>query len=106
MTLNITRAPMAEMGYCPSGRLFEAAACGVPILSDSWPGLDEFFEPGTEILVASRTEDAIAALDTSDAELARLAQAARERTLADHSAERRALQLIAALENAVGIGAS
>ncbi|MBE7158276.1 MAG: glycosyltransferase, partial [Rhodospirillales bacterium] len=42
MTLNVTRAAMADMGWCPSGRLFEAAACGVPILSDSWAGLDAF----------------------------------------------------------------
>ena len=52
LTLNVTRAAMAEMGYCPSGRLFEAAACGTPIVSDWWEGLDHFFEPGKEILVA------------------------------------------------------
>src|SRR5689334_6618188 len=52
MTLNVTRADMAAMGLCPSGRLFEAAACGTPILSDVWSGLDLFYEPGREILVA------------------------------------------------------
>src|SRR5205085_9249268 len=52
LTLNVTREPMAATGYCPSGRLFEAAACGAPILSDEWAGLDHFFEPGREILVA------------------------------------------------------
>ncbi|MGE0527382.1 MAG: glycosyltransferase, partial [Bdellovibrionales bacterium] len=51
LTLNITREAMAHNGYCPSGRLFEAAACGAPILSDYWEGLDLFFEPGREILV-------------------------------------------------------
>ncbi|HCC57591.1 MAG TPA: glycosyltransferase [Solibacterales bacterium] len=45
-TLNITRRAMRAMGYCPSGRLFEAAACGVPILTDTWEGLEEFFTPG------------------------------------------------------------
>src|SRR6185369_8117440 len=50
MTLNITRAAMAEMGFCPSGRLFEAAACGAPILTDTWEGLDQFYTPGEEIL--------------------------------------------------------
>ena len=50
-TLNVTRRPMAEMGYCPSGRLFEAAACGTPILSDAWEGLDQFYRPGAEIVV-------------------------------------------------------
>src|SRR3954468_14896805 len=45
VTLNVTRGAMAEMGYCPSGRLFEAAACGTPILSDTWEGIENFFEP-------------------------------------------------------------
>ena len=51
LTLNVTRQAMAEMGWCPSGRLFEAAACGAPMLTDAWEGLDAFFEPGREILV-------------------------------------------------------
>jgi spore maturation protein CgeB len=98
LTLNVTRRAMAEMGYCPSGRLFEAAACGVPILSDGWEGLDQFFEPGTEILVARTTEDALGALATSRERLARIAQAARERALTAHTAERRAIELEAVLE--------
>ncbi len=53
LTLNVTRHAMAAMGWCPSGRLFEAAACGTAILSDHWEGLDAFFEPGREILVAA-----------------------------------------------------
>ena len=100
MTLNVTRAAMAAMGWCPSGRLFEAAACGVPILTDSWDGLDAFFEPGREILVADDTEAAIAALVRPSAELASIARRARERVLDQHSAQRRAADLIAALENA------
>jgi spore maturation protein CgeB len=92
LTLNVTRSTMAEMGWCPSGRLFEAAACGVPIVSDSWPGLDEFFTPGEEIIVASGKSDTIAALQLSDAELRKISRAARERTLAEHTAERRAEQ--------------
>ena len=51
MTLNVTRRAMADMGYCPSGRLFEAAACGTSALSDVWEGLDEFYAPGQEILL-------------------------------------------------------
>jgi spore maturation protein CgeB len=105
LTLNVTRAPMAQMGYCPSGRLFEAAACGAVILSDAWEGLDHFFEPGTEILVASNTEEALAALDTSDAELARVARAARERVLSDHTSEQRAMQLVTALGAAMTVEA-
>jgi spore maturation protein CgeB len=97
LTLNVTRQAMAEMGWCPSGRLFEAAACGTPILSDSWEGLDAFFEPGREILVARTTADAVAALDLSDAELRRIAEAARERTLAEHSSDHRARELEALL---------
>src|SRR3954463_12107899 len=106
LTLNVTRAPMARMGYCPSGRLFEAAACGVPILSDAWAGLDEFFEIDGEILVAESTEQAIAALEISDEQLSRIAKAARERVLADHTAHQRALQLMAALESPAAVGAN
>ena len=70
---------MAAMGWCPSGRLFEAAACGVPIVSDDWDGLDRFFAPGEEILLATDAGDVLAALALSDAELRRIADAARER---------------------------
>jgi spore maturation protein CgeB len=93
LTLNITRASMASMGYCPSGRLFEAAACGAPILSDQWAGLDEFFTPGKEILLARSTEEALAALSLSDTELQAIGQAARQRALAEHTAAHRALEL-------------
>ncbi len=82
LTLNVTRGAMAEMGYCPSGRLFEAAACGAPVLSDDWEGMEQFFEPGSEILLAHDTEEAMDALDRSPEDLARIARAARERTLA------------------------
>jgi spore maturation protein CgeB len=93
LTLNVTRQAMAAMGWCPSGRLFEASACGTPILSDRWEGLDAFFEPGREILVAGTTEEALAALDLGDEELRRLAEASRERTLREHTSERRAEEL-------------
>ena len=75
------------------------------MLSDSWEGLGEFFEPGSEILVASSPDEVIAALEISDQQLARMACAARERVLTDHTAERRALQLVAALEGALTVGA-
>jgi spore maturation protein CgeB len=97
LTLNITRRAMAEMGCCPSGRLFEAAACGTPILSDRWEGLEQFFAPGSEILVAGNTEDAIAALQCPEEQLAKIARAARERTLEAHTADRRARELEEAL---------
>jgi spore maturation protein CgeB len=98
LTLSVTRAPMAEMGWCPSGRLFEAAACGVAVLSDEWEGLAHFFTPNSEILVARRESDALAALDLPDAELERIGRAARERVMAEHTSERRAIELLAVLE--------
>lgn len=98
LTLNATRRAMACMGWCPSGRLFEAAACGVPVLSDAWEGLEAFFAPEEEILVARTTHDAVAALQCSDAELRRIARAARARVLSEHTAHRRAAELEEALQ--------
>ena len=100
LTLNITRAAMARMGFCPSGRLFEAAACGTPILSDTWEGLDAFFEPGREILTASDTQGALAALDQSAESLAVLAARARDRVLGEHTAAHRANTLVELLLSA------
>jgi spore maturation protein CgeB len=97
LTLNVTRKAMADMGYCPSGRLFEAAACGVSIVTDWWTGLDAFFEPGREIIVARSTEDVVEALRLSADELTSIAQAARERVLTQHTADQRVLDLEAAL---------
>lgn len=99
LTINVTRGPMAEMGFCPSGRLFEAAACGTPVLSDAWPGLDSFFEPGREILIARTPDEATDALDRSPAELAAIGRRARTRALECHSAGNRALQLEQLLTN-------
>jgi spore maturation protein CgeB len=104
LTLNVTRGAMASLGWCPSGRLFEAAACGVPILSDWWEGLDDFFTPGEELLVARSTAEALAALDSDDAELARIARSARARALDCHTAAHRARELELALGTAVAGG--
>ena len=98
-TLNVTRRAMAEYGYCPSGRLFEAAACGVAILSDVWDGLDCFFELGSEILPVRNAGDVLAALSLSDTELRRIAEAGRVRALEHHSAAARALELERLLES-------
>lgn len=94
LTLNVTRGAMAARGYCPSGRLFEAAACGVPLVSDDWDGLDRFFEPGREILVARTTDDVAAAVSLPRSAVADLARRARERALAEHTAHHRAVELI------------
>jgi spore maturation protein CgeB len=98
LTLNVTRALMASMGYCPSGRLFEAAACGTAILSDSWAGLDLFFEPGEEILIATSTRDAVSVVTKDPGRLRQIGLRARERALDCHTAEIRARRLIALLE--------
>ncbi len=100
LTLNITREAMAAMGWCPSGRLFEAAACGAPVLTDQWEGLDAFFAPGAEVLVARTLDDTVAALDLADAELARIARAARERVLAEHTSAQRVETMLALFADA------
>jgi spore maturation protein CgeB len=97
LTLNITRRDMVEMGWCPSGRLFEAAACGAAILSDCWEGLDAFFSPPREVLVAANCEDATAALELDESQIRSVAAAARERALTDHTSECRADELLRAI---------
>lgn len=99
-TLNVTRAAMASFGYCPSGRLFEAAACETPVVSDAWDGLDEFFEPGREILVASSADDVVSAIALGTQELRRVGNAARERVLTAHTAEHRSRELLELVEAA------
>lgn len=100
LTLNVTRSAMKAMGFCPSGRLFEAAACGTPILSDSWDGLETFFAPGTEILVAQDTEEALSALESPRKFLHAVGRHARERALSQHTAAHRARELETLLEEA------
>ena len=99
MTLNVTRADMIAAGWSPSVRLFEAAACGTPILSDRWEGLDALFTPGTEILLADSSDEAIAAL-ASDAIV--IGAAARARVLSAHTAGHRAAELEAYITEAKG----
>jgi spore maturation protein CgeB len=99
-TLNVTRRDMAAMGWCPSGRLFEAAACGTALISDDWEGLSSFYAPGVEIVTARSTEETLAALDMPEAEVRGLAKAARERTLAEHTSAHRAAELITLCEAA------
>ncbi|RUZ08299.1 glycosyltransferase [Mesorhizobium sp. M7A.F.Ca.CA.002.15.1.1] len=93
LTLNVTREAMVQKGWCPSGRLFEAAACGVPIITDTWPGLSSFFEPGSEILLAHDTDDVVAALALPADELDAIKTRARERVLDEHTSARRAAEL-------------
>ncbi|HEX7893858.1 MAG TPA: glycosyltransferase [Terriglobales bacterium] len=97
-TLNVTRSAMASFGYCPSGRLFEAAACATPIVSDSWEGLDTFFEPGRELLTAESGADVVEMLARDAQDLRTIGKAARERVLSEHTAQHRSRELVAALE--------
>ena len=93
-TLNVTRADMVRHGYSPSVRLFEAAACATPILSDAWPGLEEFFAVGNEILLPDSPESALRCLrDMPEEERRALGHRARCRVLAEHTAMHRAEQL-------------
>ncbi|MCI0753655.1 CgeB family protein [Teichococcus vastitatis] len=93
-TLNVTRADMVRAGFSPSVRLFEAAACGSPVISDRWNGIEDVLAPGTEILLADGADDVLRVLlDPDEAARDRQAAAARHRILAAHTAEHRAAQL-------------
>ncbi len=92
-TLNLTRDDMVSAGYSPSVRLFEASACGAAILSDPWPGLEDFLTPGEEILLpADGAEVANIVEHMSDAERGQIGGRARERILAEHTADHRAAE--------------
>jgi spore maturation protein CgeB len=97
-TLNVTRRDMIRAGWSPSVRLFEAAACAVPIISDPWEGLDELFTPGEEILIAGSTDEVVEMLsDLPAGERDAIGRAGRERVIREHSSARRAGQLEAYL---------
>jgi spore maturation protein CgeB len=102
--LNVTRADMIAAGYSPSVRLFEAAACGVPIISDRWDGMDDILEPGREILLAD-SADQVVDLLTSARDPARIGDAARRRILAAHTAAHRAAELERYLQEAAELPA-
>jgi spore maturation protein CgeB len=93
-TLNLTRADMRAAGYSPSVRLFEAAACATPIISDYWAGLETFFELETEILTAATSNEVLDHLSgISEDERRAIGERARKRVLAAHTSERRAIEL-------------
>ena len=90
-TLNVTRRDMVRAGYSPSVRLFEAALCATPIISDLWPGIETFLEPGREVLLARNAAEASAYLTTlSEDRLRQVGESARKRVLSDHTARHRA----------------
>ncbi len=89
--LNLTRADMVAAGWSPSVRLFEASACAAAMISDAWPGLEDFFTPGEEIILASTAAQVLDVLTgMTEAEAQRMGEAAQARTLAKHTAARRA----------------
>jgi spore maturation protein CgeB len=93
-TLNVTRKDMIAAGWSPSVRLFEAAACGTPIISDRWPGIESLLVPHQEILLVDRTADVLDILRRfGEDERLRMAERARRRILAEHTAAHRAAEL-------------
>src|SRR5215213_2304391 len=93
-TLNLTRADMRAAGYSPSVRIFEAAACGTPIISDYWPGLETFFELEQEILTASSADQVLSYLnEISEDDRRAIGERARVRVVAHHTSEQRAIEL-------------
>jgi spore maturation protein CgeB len=102
LALSVTRASMARLGHCPSGRMLEAAACGVPVLTDRWWGLERFFRPGEEVLVAQDSDDALAHIERDPDELAAIGEAARRRVLASHTGMHRAAELVELLSTSPG----
>ena len=102
-TLNLTRADMIAAGYSPSVRLFEAAACATPIISDYWNGLETFFTPGKEILVAATSNDVVAYLsEISEVQRVEIGLRARAKVLARHTSEHRARELEAHVADLLG----
>jgi spore maturation protein CgeB len=105
-TLNITREEMIRAGWSPSVRLFEAAACGTAIISDHWGGLEEFFEPGRDILIAGSASDVAEYLrGLNDADRNAIGARGRQRVLERHTAAHRAAELEAFAIEATRAGA-
>ncbi|MGI9148423.1 MAG: CgeB family protein [Chloroflexota bacterium] len=102
VTLNLTRQAMRRYGWSPASRLFEAAACGACIITDTWPGLDTLFQPGREVLLADSGTEIAAHLDTlTPQSRAAIGSAARERVLREHTFAKRAEQVDAAISRSM-----
>jgi spore maturation protein CgeB len=101
-TLNVTRADMVRAGWSPSVRLFEAASCGAPVISDIWDGIEDVLRPGRDIVLATGPEEVLGTLTTmSEARRRAIAGAARDRVLSAHTAAHRAAELEAHLRAAM-----
>lgn len=105
-TLNVTRRAMREAGFSPSVRLFEAAACATPILTDAWPGLEELFSPGREIAIVDDASDVVRALTgTNEDERIAMGERARARALSEHTSAHRVDALEGYVREALDAGA-
>jgi spore maturation protein CgeB len=92
--LNVTRESMVANGWSPATRVFEAAGAGACLITDAWPGIDLFLEPGREVLVADGADEVAGHLDALDpSRAAAIGDAARERVLRDHTYAQRAGQV-------------
>ncbi|NLO05494.1 MAG: glycosyltransferase [candidate division WS1 bacterium] len=93
-TLNVTRDSMTAAGYAPSVRLFEAGACGVPVISDEWAGLEQFFVPGRDIITAQSADEVSRCLtQMNETECRNIGDCARRHVLSEHTARHRALEV-------------
>ncbi|WMJ73375.1 glycosyltransferase [Cytophagaceae bacterium ABcell3] len=93
-TMNITRADMIRAGYSPSVRLFEAAACGTPVISDDWDGLTTLFKEEESILIARKTSDTTSFLqEIPDSQRRSIGENARKVVMENHTAAHRAAEL-------------
>ncbi|HVH88035.1 MAG TPA: glycosyltransferase [Terriglobales bacterium] len=102
MVLNLNRDSMADVGFSPPTRVFEAAGAGACVITDKWAGIDTFFEPGREILVAGSAEEIIALLRrTTPEQASKIGLAMRQRALRDHTYAQRAAQVSELLAQAV-----
>jgi spore maturation protein CgeB len=102
--LNVSRESMARYGYSPATRVFEAAGAGACIISDEWRGLDQFLDPGVEVLVAASGEQVAEHVEGLTAAAASaIGKAAQARVLAEHTYAHRAAQLDALLEHGGGV---
>jgi len=102
MVLNINRESMAQTGFSPPTRVFEAAGAAACLITDAWTGVDQFFEPGREILVADDAEDIVCHLrETSAADARSIGSAMHARALRDHLYESRAKLVDHTLRNSV-----
>jgi spore maturation protein CgeB len=97
--LKVLRIPMRRLGWAPSVTLFEIAACGASIISDRWPGFEDFFAPGEEALLADTRDDVVSAFDVPESRRRRIAEAGRRRVLASHTYTQRVDQLEALLSD-------